>query len=172
MEFATPQVENLVVNPSFEEIGRPEHIDLLYVYHEPMSTGWQPFSLGYFLAGKIENSVLPPQFHSGQQSMVMKIDVHEDYTWDNNGAYQHIILDQEVATPLTLSAWGYGSGVTGNIDMNWAVIMDIWYQDGTHIYDQHVSFDPKKDKQWQQRCLIIEPIKPIKYIGNAFCVTY
>lgn len=128
MEFVTPQVDNVVKNPSFEEIGSPEYYDLLYVHHEPSALSWQPFSLGYFLSGKVENAPLPPQLHTGQQSMVMHIGVHDDYTWDNNGAYQHVYLNQTVATPFTLSAWSYGNGVTGGPDMNWAVVMDFWYE--------------------------------------------
>lgn len=45
----------------------------------------------------------PAKARSGTHSIVMKIDPHPDYTWDNNGAFQHIFLNQTQATAFTLS---------------------------------------------------------------------
>ena len=84
------------------------------------------FSLGYFLAGEVRDSVLPPVPHTGKNSLVMRIEPHGDYTWDNNGAYQYVELNQQYIAPFTLSAWSYGVDVTGTIDSNWAILMDFW----------------------------------------------
>jgi hypothetical protein len=33
------------------------------------------------------------------------------------------------------------------------------------LYDQYIQFDPRRDKEWQQKCIIVEPIKPVYSIG-------
>eukprot|EP01097_Dermamoeba_algensis_P009424 TRINITY_DN6626_c0_g1_i1.p1 TRINITY_DN6626_c0_g1~~TRINITY_DN6626_c0_g1_i1.p1 ORF type:complete len:681 (-),score=128.84 TRINITY_DN6626_c0_g1_i1:88-2130(-) len=184
LEVKTSANDNLILNPSFEESlledeekyfdmqvgdkrgqvfgewirkGKWKAInDLMYVKRFPLAKFWQPFSLGYFLAGQHQN--YDSKAKKGKNSISSNIGIESDTT----GAFQYVSLNQTVVSPVTLSAWSYSENVKGNRNEDYAVHLDFKYTDGSWNEGSVVmEFDPSINEQWKHECLTIVPPKPI-----------
>ena len=83
---------------------------------------------------------------------------------ESHGAYQIVTLNQTQTHPIYLSGWSKASGLTGDVDSNYSVYLDIRYMDDTPLYGQTINFDTGTH-DWQFRERFIVPAKPIKSIN-------
>lgn len=83
---------------------------------------------------------------------------------ESHGAYQIVTLNQTQTHPIDLSGWSKASGLTGDVDSNYSVYLDIRYMDDTPLYGQTINFDTGTH-DWQFRERFIVPAKPIKSIN-------
>ncbi len=80
------------------------------------------------------------------------------------GAVQTVELNQRVPEPIVASAWSKAQAVSGNRDSNYAVYLDLVYQDGTPLWGQAAPFEVGTH-DWQQGQLVVLPEKPVKRVS-------
>ncbi len=80
------------------------------------------------------------------------------------GAVQSILLDQQRPEPIVASAWSKAEGVTGSPDADYAVYLDLVYQDGTPLWGQAAAFDVGTG-DWQERQVVVIPEKPVQRVS-------
>jgi hypothetical protein len=73
---------------------------------------------------------------------------------------QAIVLNQTQPQIVRFSGWSKAQGVTGVVDADYSLYIDIKYQDGTNLYGTSASF-PIGTQNWNQVLKIINPAKPI-----------
>ncbi len=78
-----------------------------------------------------------------------------------SGAAQTIELNQDKPIPIIASGWSRAEKVSGQPDGNYAIYLDIAYNDGTFLYGQVAPFDVGTH-DWQYREVTVKPAKPIK----------
>ncbi len=76
------------------------------------------------------------------------------------GLRQHVVLDQKEPAPIVAIATSKAEGVQGNTEGNYAVYLDLRYQDGTPLYGQQAAF-AAGTHDWQERRVIVLPEKPV-----------
>jgi len=67
------------------------------------------------------------------------------------------------AHPIVASAWSKAEGVTGTIDSDYALYLDLEFDDGTELWGQVAGFRTGTH-DWQREELILFPEKPIKTV--------
>ncbi len=77
------------------------------------------------------------------------------------GVMQRIVLNQQKAQPIVASAWSKSSGITGTIGPDYALYLDLVYNDGTELWGQVAGFRTGTH-DWQREEVVIYPEKPIK----------
>jgi len=80
------------------------------------------------------------------------------------GASQTVELDQRVPEPIVASAWSKADGVIGSRSSNYAVYLDLVYQDKTTLWGQAATFEVGTH-DWQQAQLVLLPEKPVKRLS-------
>jgi len=80
------------------------------------------------------------------------------------GAGQTVELDQTVPEPIVAAAFSRAEGVTGSPDNNYAVYLDLQFQDGGHLWGQAAGFDVGMH-DWQRRQVLVLPEKPVKRLS-------
>jgi len=80
------------------------------------------------------------------------------------GASCGVPLHQTEAAPIVACAWSKAEGVTGSPDSNYALYLDLVYQDGTQLWGQVAAF-ATGTHDWQQRRVVILPEKPVKSLS-------
>lgn len=80
------------------------------------------------------------------------------------GATVSMQLNQAEPAPIVATAWSKAEGVTGTADSNYAVYLDLQYQDGTPLWGQVGTFATGLH-DWQQRRVVIFPEKPVKSLS-------
>lgn len=112
---------------------------------------WPPYDQGY----AIEHG----KAHGGNVSAVC----------DNPDGQQRLGLSQTLTLnrpdirPLFVSGWSKADGVEGSPDANYALYVDILYQDGTPLWAQIAPFSCGSH-DWEYRQFRIIPDKPVKQI--------
>lgn len=82
---------------------------------------------------------------------------------EGSGAYQRVVFNGSSATAshLVLSGWSKAVGVTAGSAADYALYMDLMYQDGSHLYAQVANYaDGTHD--WQRVQNVISVTKPLK----------
>lgn len=80
------------------------------------------------------------------------------------GASQTVVLDQARPEPLVATAWSRAEGVGGSLDNNYALYLDLTYQDGTPLWGQAAGFRVGSH-DWQKVQVTIFPEKPVKTVA-------
>jgi hypothetical protein len=80
------------------------------------------------------------------------------------GASQTVVLDQSSPRPIVAVAWSKAENVGGSRDNDYAIYLDLVYQDGTTLWGQTAPFDVGSH-DWQRRQVIIFPEKPVKSVA-------
>ena len=78
-----------------------------------------------------------------------------------SGLVQGIELNQEKPLPIVAGGWSKAQNVSGQPDGNYAIYLDIVYQDGTFLYGQVAPF-ACGTHDWQFNSVTVKPAKPIK----------
>ncbi len=79
------------------------------------------------------------------------------------GLLQRVVLNQQTAQPIVASAWSKAEGVTGTIDSDYALYLDLEFDDGTELWGQEAGFRTGTH-DWQREEVILFPEKPIKTV--------
>lgn len=77
------------------------------------------------------------------------------------GASQSVTLDQKRPAPVVISGWSKAENVSGSMDNNYSLYVDLTYQDGTPLWGQTARFRTGTH-DWERREVIIMPEKPIR----------
>jgi hypothetical protein len=110
------------------------------------SDGWRPWELGF------ERQAAELFCDNGANSHAQR------------GAGQTIQLNQTTPAPIVASAWSRCENVGGSANANYALYLDLIYQDGSHLWGQHASFETGTH-DWQQRRVVILPEKPVRSVS-------
>lgn len=82
----------------------------------------------------------------------------------DTGAFQYVVLNQEKPTPIVASGWSKALDVKGDVDPNYAIYLDIDYNDGTYLCGQTAQFT-RGTHDWEFKSVTVKPEKPIKGLG-------
>jgi hypothetical protein len=135
-----PMSPNRLANPGFED-GPPGS-----------ATGWFTYGSGYTVDAGIA--------HTGNRSVRL---VQTDPA-ATHGAWQSVVLNQTTPRPIYFAGWSRAEGVTGSVNSDYSIYLDIYYQDGTPLWGQTVCFDVGSH-DWQFLERIVIPAKPIHSIS-------
>ncbi len=80
---------------------------------------------------------------------------------ESAGLLQSIELNQTEPTPIVVSAWSKSENVSGEPHPDYAIYVDIVYEDGTTLFGQAAAFDTGTH-DWQFRTFTIQPEKAVK----------
>lgn len=80
------------------------------------------------------------------------------------GASQHVTLNQTRPEPIVASVWSKAEGVTGSPDSDYALYLDLVYDDGTPLWGQTAAF-ATGTHDWQRREVIVLPEKPVRSLS-------
>ncbi len=89
---------------------------------------------------------------------------HNKAATEGSGLLQIVELNQDKPTPIVASGWSKAQNVSGQEDGNYAIYLDILYQDGTPLYGQVAPF-ACGTHDWQQSTVTVTPAKPIKSVA-------
>lgn len=76
------------------------------------------------------------------------------------GLCQHVVLNQKEPEPIVAVASSKAETVQGTVEGNYAVYLDLRYQDGTPLYGQQAAF-AAGTHDWQERRVLVIPEKPV-----------
>ncbi len=96
-------------------------------------------------------------FHTGEQSArcdALRAD-------KERGISQEIILNQNHAAPILVSAWSKADHVSGVKDVDYSLYIDLEYMDGTPLFGQTAAFRTGTHA-WERRQVLITPRKPVR----------
>jgi len=79
------------------------------------------------------------------------------------GVLQRVVLNQQRDQPIVASAWSKAEGVTGTIDSDYALYLDLEFDDGTELWGQVAAFRTGTHG-WQREEVVLFPEKPIKSV--------
>lgn len=128
---------NLLANPSFEDCA------------EGTPVSWREAPAG----GKS----VAGQGRGGSQALYCRNTDPSQWT----GASQTIVLRQTAAAPLVVSGWSKAEEVSGSMDNNYSIYVDLTYTDGTQLWGQTAQFRTGTH-DWERREVVILPEKPIQ----------
>ncbi len=153
---------NRLANAGFEEGNAPPL---------PAAAGafWEPYSTGYAVDTAEEHSgarsiacILPPAasgpIAKGKGDSA-EFNVVESPTFA--GASCEVLLDQSQPKSLFVVGWSKAAGVSGAPGSEYALYVDLRYQDGTPLWGRSAAFSTGTHG-WEQKSLIINPEKPVK----------
>ncbi len=80
------------------------------------------------------------------------------------GVSQTVVLNQTRATPIVAVVSSKAEGVTGNVGSDYALYIDLVYQDGTPLWGQTASF-AVGTHDWQRRQVIVFPERPVRSLA-------
>ena len=133
---------NKARNPNMETLG---------TIAEPLQS-WATYGAGYTVSGTYS--------HAGTRSMQCQALGNGE----TRGASQILLLSQTRAKAIKLSGWSRALNVTGSVDNDYAVYLDILYADGTSLYGQAIPFSVG-NHDWEYRERIVLPARPIAQIS-------
>lgn len=132
---------NRVGNPGMETTGSSQ----------PLAV-WNAFGSGYTAsATNAHSGVYSLQCAAGSASQV-------------HGASQTIILNQSTPKAIKLTGWSRAQAVTGVMDSDYSVYLDILYRDGTPLWGQTINF-AVGTHDWEYQEAFIVPDLPIQQIS-------
>jgi hypothetical protein len=123
---------NLLSNPDFEASTAGQF------------AGWQGAPQGFRVA--------PGEGRSGSQALA--VEALSDASWF--GASQTLRLDRTNPVPVRVRGWSRAEGVSGASDSNYALYVDIVYQDGTPLWGQTGNYRAGTH-DWEEREFVILP---------------
>lgn len=135
---------NMLLNPGFES-------------WDDLADGWSAYSSGYSR---------DTQAHSGSSSLKASA----TSTSILAGAYQVVRFNESQAHYRTLkvSGWSRAEAVSGNIDDDYSIYVDVTYDDGSHLWGQTARF-VTGTHEWQYAQKIIELERPVVEI-YVYCL--
>ncbi len=80
------------------------------------------------------------------------------------GLSQTVVLNQQHPEPIVAVAWSRAEGVTGTPDSNYALYLDLVYEDGTSLWGQVAPF-ATGTHTWQRRQVAIFPDRPVRSLS-------
>lgn len=80
------------------------------------------------------------------------------------GASQTVILNQTCPEPIVATAWSKAEGVTGTPGSDYALYLDLVYQDGTPLWGQVAPF-ATGTHDWQRRQVVVFPDRPVRSLA-------
>ena len=80
------------------------------------------------------------------------------------GLFQRVELNQREPLPIVASAWSKAEGVSGSIDSDYSVYLDLVYGDGTELWGQAAGFRTGTH-DWQREEVVLFPEKPVKTVA-------
>ena len=80
------------------------------------------------------------------------------------GVGQTVRLDQTSPEPIVATAESRAEGVTGSADNDYAIYLDLSFQDGDHLWGQAAPFSTDSH-DWQRRQVVVVPEKPVKSLS-------
>ena len=109
-------------------------------------SAWQPFEQGCDRAGE--------QFvcDNGERAA------------GRRGASQSVILNQSEPRPIVASAWSKAVEVSGASDSDYAVYLDITYDDGSELWGRTASFRVGTH-DWQRSEVLVYPERPVRSVS-------
>jgi hypothetical protein len=107
---------------------------------------WQPWQLGF-----------------DRQAEVFVCDNGDDAK-AQRGASQYVTLNQRHPEPIVATAWSKADGVTGSADNDYALYLDLVYDDGTQLWGQAAAF-ATGTHDWQRREVVVLPEKPVRSLS-------
>ena len=110
---------------------------------------WDPFETGYDIDRKYQ--------HGGDQCIRCD-SVRSDIL---QGAVCNVELNQKDALPVFVSGWSRADRVSGSINANYSLYVDLIYTDGEALYGQSAAFRTGTHG-WERKQILIFPKKPIK----------
>jgi len=128
---------DLITNPGFENPadGRPE--------------GWTAFEQGF----SIDNAVR----HTGARS----VRCENAADGERRGVSWTVVLNQKSPAPLRITGWSRAENVSGTVDPDYSLYVDLEYTDGTPLWGQTAAF-ATGTHDWQRKQVLIVPAKPLK----------
>lgn len=135
---------NMLLNPGFES-------------WDDLADGWSAYSSGYSR---------DTQAHSGSSSLKASATSTSIFA----GAYQVVRFNESQAHYRTLkvSGWSRAEAVSGNIDDDYSIYVDVTYDDGSHLWGQTARF-VTGTHEWQYAQKIIELERPVVEI-YVYCL--
>ena len=116
---------------------------------------------------EVENLLKPTAWQAIEEGYRREVSV---FSCDNGGdargrrgVLQRVVLNQQRAQPIVASAWSKAEGVTGTIDSDYALYLDLAYYDGTELWGQVAGFRTGTHG-WQREEVVLFPEKPIKAV--------
>jgi dienelactone hydrolase len=106
---------------------------------------WRPFGEGF----SEQNGVFT--CNNGSDSKVQR------------GVSQTVVLNQTRPEPIVATAWSKGQNVGGSRDSDYALYIDLVYQDGSPLWGQVDAFDAGSH-DWEKAQVTIFPEKPVKSV--------
>lgn len=102
----------------------------------------------------------------GQWSIVMQ---HEGDDSPGYRAYNHVIIHQEEATPLTIEGWSKAEDVSGEEDQSYSLLADVTFTDGSKSTGNFIPFSTGTH-DWECKAFLFDPKdKPVKEM-DLWCV--
>jgi hypothetical protein len=132
---------NQVANPGMETAGT-----------SPPLADWNAYGSGY--------TASTSTVHSGACSMQCA----STTAGQVHGGYQTIVLNQSEPKALKLAGWSKAQAVTGSMDADYSVYLDILYTDGTPLWGQTICFTTGTH-DWEYQEAFIVPTLPIRQLS-------
>lgn len=108
--------------------------------------GWQPYEQGFQKEGEVW------------------VCDNGDDAKARRGLSQQVVLNQKEPAPIIAVASSKAEAVRGNMEGNYAVYLDLRYQDGTPLYGQQAAF-AAGSHDWQERRVLVIPEKPVQSLS-------
>jgi hypothetical protein len=80
------------------------------------------------------------------------------------GVAQVVVLNQTKPEPITVAAWSKAEGVSGNDDSDYAIYLDLVYDDNTPLFGQTAAFSAGTH-DWERREVVVLPQRPVKSVS-------
>ena len=80
------------------------------------------------------------------------------------GASQTVVLNQTRPEPIVATAWSKAEGVTGTPGSDYALYLDLVYQDGTPLWGQVAPF-ATGTHDWQRQQVVVFPERPVRSLA-------
>lgn len=114
-----------------------------------------------------ENLLKPQAWHGYEQGFTREGDL---FVCDNGkqagrrGVSQSVELNQTRPEPIVASAWSKAEGVTGSPGPDYALYLDLVFDDNSTLWGQTAHF-PTGTHDWERRQVVILPDKPVKRLS-------
>jgi hypothetical protein len=79
------------------------------------------------------------------------------------GVSQTVVLNQKTPQPIAVAAWSKAEGVGGTRDSDYAIYLDLVYDDGSPLWGQTAAFTAGTH-DWERREVHVFPARPVKSV--------
>lgn len=126
---------NLLTSPGFEQ-----------------SSGWKAFGKGFSADSSVS--------HTGKASIRCENSASDT----DAGAFQSITINQKTPHAIRATAWSKADGTGKAWRGDYALYLDIQYDDGSWVWGQQFNFD-SGTHDWQRGEVLFQPERPIKVVN-------